>query len=403
MNLRISARARAVQPSPTLALAAKAKARRAAGEDIVGFGAGEPDFDTPAHVKAAAIRALEHGQTKYTATGGIAELKAAIQGRLAAGDGLSYDPEQILVSCGAKHSLYNLFQAVLDPGDEVVIPAPYWVSYPEMARLAGAIPIIVPCREADGFRLDGAALERALGPRTRLVVLNSPNNPTGAVLSARRLGELGELLARHPEVVVASDDIYERLLYTGEKFATIAAVAPALRERTVIVSGVSKTFAMTGWRIGYAAGPAELIAAMGRIQDQTTSNPTTFAQWGAVAALAGPDTEVEAMRAEFDRRRRRLLALLAEIPGVHCVVPEGAFYAFPNIERLLGREFGGVAVGDDVRFCELLLERGVAAVPGTPFGSPGHLRLSFALGLPDIEKGLARLAAFAAELAPGAA
>ncbi|MHB8419451.1 MAG: pyridoxal phosphate-dependent aminotransferase [Myxococcales bacterium] len=398
MSVELSARARAVEPSPTLALAAKAKALRAQGQDIVGFAAGEPDFDTPAFIKEAAVRALAQGQTKYTPTAGIVELRGAIGWKLRRDVGLEYRPEEILVSCGAKHSLYNLCQALLEDGAEAVIPSPYWVSYPEMVRLAGAAPVFAACREEDGFVLSAAALERALSPRTRLVVLNSPNNPTGVVLPRKTLGEIGELLASRPGILIATDDIYERLIYTGEPFANILQAAPSLRERTVIVNGVSKTFAMTGWRIGWAAGPAELIAAMGRIQDQTTSGPTTFAQWGALAALTGPSDEVERMRGEFDRRRRRLLALLHAIPGVSCVEPAGAFYAFPNVEALLRKKLGGGPVGTDGRLCELLLERGVAAVPGAPFGAPGHLRLSFALSLEELEKGVARIAALAAEL-----
>jgi len=400
VSIRISARARAVKPSPTLALAAKAKARRAAGEDVVGFGAGEPDFDTPQFIKDAAVRALSLGYTKYTATAGIVELREAICQKLRRDAGFEYRPEEVLVSCGAKHSLYNLFQALLEAGDEVVIPSPYWVSYPEMAVLAGAKPVFAACREADSFVLSAAAVERALTPRTRLVVLNSPNNPTGAVMPARVLREIGEVLAKRSDVVVASDDIYERLVYGGEPFSNVLQAVPALRDRTVIVSGVSKTFAMTGWRVGYAAGPAELIAAMGRIQDQTTSGPTTFAQWGALAALAGPPDDVERMRVEFDRRRRRLLELVRAIPGVSCVEPTGAFYAFPNIEPLLRRRLDDRPVGTDTRFCEILLERGVAAVPGEPFGAPGHLRLSFALSLEEMEKGVARIARLAADLSP---
>jgi aspartate aminotransferase len=400
MSVKISRRALAVSPSPTLALGAKAKARRAAGEDIVGFGAGEPDFDTPGFIKEAAVRALSLGYTKYTATSGVLELRTAIAKKLERDNGLTYSPEQVLVSCGAKHSLYNLFQAILDDGDEVVIPSPYWVSYPEMARLAGAVPVFAECREADGFVLTAAAVEKALTARTRLLILNSPNNPTGAVLPGRTLGEIAEVLAKRPEVVVASDDIYERLLYSTEPFRNIAQLAPALRARTVVINGVSKTFAMTGWRIGYAAGPSEVIAAMGRLQDQITSNPTSFAQWGALAALSGPPDDVYRMRTEFDRRRLRLMELLRAIPGLSCVEPAGAFYAFPNIAPLLARRHHGEVIGTDDRFCEILLDRGVAAVPGRPFGAPGHLRLSFALATADIEKGVARIAKLAAELQP---
>lgn len=401
MRALASVRAQAIQPSPTLALAAEAKARRARGEDVVGFGAGEPDFDTPDYVKDAAIRALGAGCTKYTPTGGLPELKRAIQGKFARENGLDYRPEELLVSCGAKQSLYNLFQATLDPGDEVVIPSPYWVSYPDMARLAGAEPRFAVATEATGFCPTAEVLERALTPKTRLLILNSPCNPTGALLDRRLLGEIAELLAPRTDLLVGSDDIYERLLYGDEPFANLLTVAPGLRERTVLVNGVSKTFAMTGWRIGYAAGPVEIMAAMGRIQDQSTSCPTSFAQWGAVAALDGSGEEPERMRLEFDRRRRRMVALLREIPGVACVEPLGAFYAFPSIVQLLSRAYRGERVETDVRFCQILLDRGVAAVPGEPFGAPGHVRLSFALGMEELEKGISRLAAFAAELRTG--
>ena len=303
------------------------------------------------------------------------------------------------MSCGAKHSLYNLFQALLDDGDEVVIPSPYWVSYPEMARLAGAVPVFAECREADGFVPTAAAVERALTPRTRLLVLNSPNNPTGAVLPGRALAEIAEVLAKWPR----RRHRQRRHLRAAPLFErAVPQHRPArprrCADRTVVINGVSKTFAMTGWRIGYAAGPTEVIAAMSRIQDQTTSNPTSFAQWGALAALSGPPDDVYRMRAEFDRRRLRLIELLRDIPGLSCVEPAGAFYAFPNIEPLLQRRHHDEVIGTDDRFCEILLDRGVAAVPGRPFGAPGHLRLSFALALEDIEKGVGRIAQVVSEL-----
>ncbi len=399
--MRISERARAIRPSPTLAIAAEAKARTARGEDIVGFGAGEPDFDTPEYVKRAAIRALEEGFTKYTPTAGILELRQAICEKLRAENRLDVSPEEVIVSCGAKQSLYNLFQALLDPGDEVVVPSPYWVSYPDMIVLAGGRPVFAKAGEEDGFQVTAGAIERALTPRSRALVLNSPCNPTGSVLSRERLGEIAELVAARPDLVVVSDDIYEQLIYSGEPFENLASMRPALAERTVVVNGFSKTYAMTGWRIGYAAGPRELVAAMGRIQDQSTSNPTSFAQKGALAALLGGAegrAVLERMRTEFDRRRRRMLSLLREIPGVSCVEPLGAFYAFPNVEGLLGRRLEGRILATAVDLCQALLSRGVAAVPGEPFGAPGHLRLSFALGMADLEKGVGRIARLGRDL-----
>ncbi|MHB1845747.1 MAG: pyridoxal phosphate-dependent aminotransferase [Deltaproteobacteria bacterium] len=400
--MKLSGRVRAVKASPTLAIAAEAKARKARGEDIVGFGAGEPDFDTPAFIKRAAIDALEGGFTKYTATGGIPELRQAICDKLRDENRFACSPEQVLVSCGAKQSLYNLFQAVVDPGDEVVIPSPYWVSYPDMVLLAGGRPVFAQASEEEGFQISAAAIERALTPSARILVLNSPSNPTGAVLGRRRPPEIAELVASRPGLLVVSDDIYEHLIYSGEPFENLSSVAPALAERTVLVNGFSKTFAMTGWRMGYAAGPKELIAAMGRIQDQSTSNATSFVQKGALAALQGGAEGraiLEGMRGEFDRRRRRMVSLLREIPGVRCVEPLGAFYAFPNVEGLLGKRLEGRLIGTDGELCSALLDRGVAAVPGSPFGAPGHVRLSFALALSDIEKGLARISKLAAELA----
>jgi aspartate aminotransferase len=391
---RLSARAQRLAPSPTLALNARVRALRAKGVDVVGFGVGEPDFDTPAHIKRAAIEALQEGFTKYTDTGGIPELRAAVVAKLSAERGQTYAPDEILVSCGAKHCLFNFFQAVLEEGDEVVIPSPYWVSYPDMVSVAGGRPVFAAAEERDAFRLRPDVLARAFGAKTRALVLNSPCNPTGAVLPEARLREIAELLRQHPNVWVVTDDIYERLIYTGEPFRNLLSVAPDLRERTLVVSGVSKTYSMTGWRIGYAAGPRELVQVMKRIQDQSTSNATSFAQRGALAALEGPNDGPELMRQEFDRRRRRMMSLLREIPGITCAEPEGAFYTFPGVHSLLPQ----LEEATSSRFCDLLLDRGVAAVPGECFGAPGHIRLSFAVALPELEKGLARLAAFAEEL-----
>jgi aspartate aminotransferase len=395
--LRLSGRSKRLEPSPTLALNAKVRALRARGVDVVGFGVGEPDFDTPVHIKRAAIQALEEGFTKYTDTAGIPELRAAVVKKLVDERALVYRPDEILISCGAKHCLFNFFQAILQEGDEVVVPAPYWVSYPDLVGIAGGRPVFAAAQERDAFHLRPDVLARAFSAKTRALVLNSPCNPTGAVLPEGHLREIAELLRQHPDVWVVTDDIYERLIYTGDPFHNLLSVAPDLRDRTLVVSGVSKTYAMTGWRIGYAAGPLDLVQAMKRIQDQSTSNATSFAQRGALAALEGPSDELDRMRLEFDRRRHRMMELLRAIPGVTCAEPEGAFYAFPGIHALLP----SLAEPTSAHFCDLLLERGVAAVPGEPFGAPGHIRLSFAVALPELEKGLARLSAFAAELRRG--
>lgn len=391
-------RLKSIKPSPTLALNAKAKALAAKGIDVVSFAAGEPDFDTPKFIKDAAIAALNEGFTKYTATAGIPELRSAIAKKLEKENQLKFAPEQVLVSCGAKHSLYNLFQALLSEGDEVIIFAPYWVSYPDMVRLAGGTPVIVDTDEKDGYVPDAKLLQRALTPRTKAVVLNSPSNPTGAVLSRDGLAQIASVLKGH-DCLIVTDDIYEKLLYKNEPFVNIANVAPELAPRTVVVNGFSKAFSMTGWRLGYAAGPKELIASMQSIQDQSTSNPTSFAQKAAVAALEGPTDELQKMVVEFKARRDLFVHGLNAIPGLRCPTPDGAFYVFPNVEPLIGKSFKGTAVSGSVHLSELLLEHfQLAAVPGLPFGAEGYLRLSFATSRQVIEKGLGRLREFVAQL-----
>ncbi len=393
--MKLARRLQTIKPSPTLALNARAKALAAAGEDVVGFAAGEPDFDTPEHIKRAAIQALEEGFTKYTATAGTPELRAAICEKLKVDNALSYTPEQVVVSNGAKQCLYNFFQAVLDEGDEVIIFNPAWMSYPEMVALAGGRPVFVPTREEDGWVPDPERFERAIGPRTRAVVLNSPSNPTGAVLSAGALGALVRVLERHPDVLVVTDDIYEKLLYTGRPFVQVLNVAPQLADRTLVVNGLSKAFAMTGWRLGYAAGPKPLISAMSMIQDQSTSNASSIGQRAATAALRGPMQTVEAMAREFWARRDLFVAGLLALPGVRLRPPEGAFYLFPSFHGLLGKRHRGQLLEGSVQLSEVLLEDyRVAAVPGTPFGGEGHLRFSFAASRATIEKGLARLRDF---------
>jgi aspartate aminotransferase len=396
--MQLAKRVKAIKPSPTLALNAKAKALAAKGVDVVSFAAGEPDFDTPKFIKDAAIAALNAGFTKYTATGGIPELKAAIAKKLVRDNKLEYTAEQILVSDGAKHSLYNLFQALLSPGDEVIIFAPYWVSYPDMVALADGKPVIIETSAEEGYAPDPRELRNALSPRTRAVVLNSPCNPTGAVLSRAALSKVADALKGH-DCLLVTDDIYEKLLYVPGPFENIANVAPELAPRTVVVNGFSKAYAMTGWRLGYAAGPKELIGAMQMIQDQSTSNASSFSQKAAVAALEGPASEMDAMVAEFKARRDLIVEGLRKIPGINCRTPDGAFYAFPNVGELIGRSYKGKPIAGSVHLSEILLDDfSLAAVPGEPFGAEGHLRFSFATSRAVIEKGLKRLAEFVAAL-----
>ncbi|RMG20899.1 MAG: pyridoxal phosphate-dependent aminotransferase [Deltaproteobacteria bacterium] len=397
--MRLSHRARAVKPSATLATAAKARALKARGVDVVTFGTGEPDFDTPVHIKEAAVQALREGATKYPPVSGIPPLKEAIRARYRKAHGLDFEDAQVLVTVGAKQALYNLCQALLDAGDEALLVTPCWVSYPDMVTLAGATPVRVEARAEDGFEPRPEAVEAAIGPRTRLILLNSPSNPTGAVYGRDTLAGLAEVLRRHPDVVVVSDDIYEQILYDGRRFENLLSVAPDLADRTVIVSGVSKAYAMTGWRIGWAVGPEAIIAAMQKIQGQSTSGATHFAQAGAVAALTGDQSVVAEMVAAFDTRRRHLVEGLASIEGVACAMPGGAFYAFPDLRALLGRRFEGRPLEDSVALADALLEaEAVACVPGGPFGAEGFLRLSFATSTEEIDRGLERIRRFVEQL-----
>ena len=396
---RLSHRARAVKPSATLATAAKARALKAKGVDVVAFGTGEPDFDTPEHIKQAATEALARGRTKYPPVGGIPELKEAIAERYAAERGLSYASEEIVVTVGAKQALYNLCQAVLDEGDEAVLVGPCWVSYPDMVSLAGGRPRLVGAPPETDFNPVAADVEAAMTGRTRLLFLNSPSNPTGAVYTEACLRELAEVVRRHPDLIVVSDDIYERILYDGRRFQNILSVAPDLRDRTVVISGVSKAYAMTGWRIGWAVGPQDLIGAMQKIQGQSTSGATHFAQVGAVAALTGDQSVVDEMVAAFDARRRHIVAGLEAIEGISCFMPGGAFYAFPDVRALLGRRHEGRRLETSVDVTDALLDaEAVACVPGGPFGAEGFLRLSFATSLEEIDRGLERIARFVGSL-----
>ncbi len=387
-TVQLSQRVQRIQPSPTLAITARAARLRAEGKDVIGFGAGEPDFDTPDFVKEAAIRAIRDGFTKYTAVAGTAELRQAVCEKFRRDNGLEYDPEQVLVSVGGKQSFYNLAQALLDPGDEVVIPAPYWVSYPDMVLLADGVPVIVSAGIEQGFKITPEQLEAAITPRTRLLVLNSPSNPTGATYGRAELAALGEVLRRHPRVLVTSDDIYEHIRLGEQPFCNILMACPDLYERTIVLNGVSKAYAMTGWRIGYAAGPRELIDAMKKIQSQSTSNPTSIAQVAAQAALEGDQSCIETMNAAFRERHRFVVEALNALPGVRCLPSQGAFYAFPHMAQAME----SLGLKDDVAFGEHLIEKiGIALVPGSAFGAPGYMRLSFATSMQNLQEGLGRL------------
>jgi aspartate aminotransferase len=382
-------RLKTLAPSPTLAMQARAKAMRAQGIDVISFGAGEPDFDTPERIKQAAVRAMQQGLTKYTEVGGVPELRAAICTKLRRDQGLEYTPDEVTVSCGGKHTLFNIFMALINPGDEVLIPSPYWVSYPEQVRLVGGVPVAVETPETTGFDLDPAELRRALTPRTRMVILDSPGNPTGAVFSAAALGEVAKMAIEH-DLWVISDECYAALSYDGPA-PSIASLGAEVRARTLVVNTCSKTYAMTGWRIGFAAGPKAVIKAMTDVQSQVTSNPASVAQWAAVEAMNGPQDEVPMMVAEFDKRRHVIIDGLNAIPGVRCVMPKGAFYAFPNVSGLFGKRWKGGTLGGSADVCAFLLDEArIATVAGVDFGSDAHIRLSYATGLEPIREGLRR-------------
>lgn len=393
--MRLAERARRIIPSPTLAIDSLAKQMKADGIDVVGFGAGEPDFDTPAHIRKAAIDAIEAGHTRYTATGGIPELKAAIAEKVRRDHGLEYTPEEVVVSCGAKQVLYNAFQVLLEPGDEVIIPAPYWLTYLEQVRLAGGVPVVLETRQEDGFVPTPELLASKLTDRTRAVVLNSPNNPTGAVYPQEVLEGLARVLLDYPECAIISDEIYESLVYDQDRPVSIAAVHPDIKARTLIVNGVSKAYAMTGWRIGYAVGPKVVAKAMTDLQSQSTSNPTSISQRAALAALEGPQGSVEEMRRAFDQRRRYMVERLARLPGVTCPLPGGAFYAFPRVDAAFGRSINGRTINNSDDLAQALLEEAhVALVPGSAFGADNFIRLSYATSMEAIEEGLDRIEAF---------
>jgi len=385
-------RLKTLAPSATLAIQAKAKALRVQGIDVISFSVGEPDFDTPERIKEAAVRALKQGHTKYTEVPGIPELRAAVCQKFRRDNGLEYEPGEVLISCGAKHTLYNIYLALLNPADEVLVPSPYWVSYPEQVRLVGGVPVEVATDEESGFQVDPARLEAAVTPRTKAVVLNSPNNPTGAVFSTETLDAVARV-AVEKNLWVISDECYEALTYEG-RHISIASLGAEIKARTIVVNTCSKAYAMTGWRIGYAAGPRALITAMSDVQSQVTSNPSSIAQWAAVEALSGPQDEVAKMVGEFDRRRRVVVEGLNRILGIRCTVPAGAFYAFPNVSGLFVKRWRGQPLRSSPDVAAFLLEAArVAVVPGLDFGSDRHIRISYAADLDTLKEGLTRMEA----------
>ena len=391
MENRVAQRAANIKPSPTLAVTAKAAELKAAGRDIIALSAGEPDFDTPEHIKEAAVKAIRDGKTKYTAAGGMPELKQAVADKFRRENNLVYGPDQILVSCGAKHSIYNVMQALLNPGDEVIIPSPYWVSYPDMAKLAGAEPVAVRAGIRQRFKITGKQLERSITGNTRLVMFNSPSNPTGVSYSDTELAELAAVLVEHPEIVVLTDDIYEHILWGQDGFRNILNVCPELADRTVVVNGVSKAYSMTGWRIGYLGGPVSLVKAAQKIQSQSTSNPSSVSQYAALAALNGDQTYINESTAIFRQRHDFVHAGLNAIEGVECTAADGTFYSFPNMQGVIDRLDG---IKNDVELGEYLLERAeVALVPGSAFGAKGYMRLSYATSMENLETAIERLRA----------
>ncbi len=388
----IAKRALAIKPSPTLAMAARAKAMKAQGIDVVDFGVGEPDFDTPQHIKDAAKKAIDSGFTKYTPSSGTDELREAVVRKFKTDNGLEYDKTQVLISCGAKQSLYNIAEALFDPGDEVIIPAPYWVSYPDQVVLNDARPVIVETTEAEKFTLSAKKLESAVTKKTKAIILNSPSNPTGLAYDKKTLEEIATVAVRH-KIYVISDEIYEKLIYDGFTHTSIASLGREIKDLTIVVNGVSKSHAMTGWRIGYAAGPKDVITAMANIQSQSTSNPASISQKAALEALTGSQEFLTAMNAEFDKRRKYMVERLNSIAGLSCLMPVGAFYAFPRVSSHFGkRSAAGTAIRNSSDFANVLLDEAkVALVSGDSFGADAHIRLSYATSMENIRKGLDRI------------
>lgn len=389
--MRLSSRTKQISASPTLALDAKTKKLISEGVDVVSFGVGEPDFDTPIHIRKTAIEAIEKGFTRYTASNGIADLRQAVCDKFRTDNGLDYKPAEVLVSSGAKHSIYNAVMALCEDGDEVLMPVPYWVSYPEMIRLAGGKPVEIPTTIATGFKVTAEQVEKAITPKTSLIIINSPSNPTGAIYTEEEMRAIAKVCVKH-SVAVISDEIYEKLIYEG-KHVSFAALSPEAKDITITVNGVSKAFAMTGWRIGYAAGPKDAIDAMANLQSHSTSNANSIAQKAAVAGLKGPQEPLEAMRVEFEKRRNYMVNRLNEMPGFKCLTPPGAFYTYPDVSALIGKKVAGTIVTSDSVLADILLDDArIAAVPGSAFGSKGNLRFSYATSMKAIEEGMNRLA-----------
>ncbi|MCF6283335.1 MAG: pyridoxal phosphate-dependent aminotransferase [Candidatus Polarisedimenticolaceae bacterium] len=389
MSTKLSHRVMAVKPSPTLAITARAAEMRAAGKDVIGLGAGEPDFDTPDHIKAAAIQAIHDGHTKYTPVDGTATLKKAIIKKFKRDNKLDYAANQILVSCGGKQSFFNMAQALINPGDEVIIPAPYWVSYPDMVLLAEGKPVIVEADAEQSFKILPAQLEAAITDKTRLFVINSPSNPTGMAYSHDELAALGDVLKKHPQVIIATDDMYEHIRWSDEPFVNILNACPELYDRTLVLNGVSKAYSMTGWRIGYAGGPADIIKAMKKIQSQSTSNPTSISQYATEAALNGPQTCIAEMMVHFKQRHDYVLERLNAMPDISCLPSDGTFYLFPDVSKAIEAIDG---INSDSELAEFLIENaGVAIVPGSAFGLDGHARLSIATSMENLTKALDRI------------
>ncbi len=389
--MSLSSRARNLNPSPTLAMTTKAAQMRREGIDVISFSAGEPDFDTPDNIKQAAIEAIQSGFTKYTPVAGTPELKEAVCKKFARDNGLNYEPSQVIVSCGGKHVIYNALQVLCEEGDEVIIPSPYWVSYPEQVKLTSATPVIIETKEDKEFRLDTKALKQKITDKTKVMILNSPCNPTGAVYDKNTLEQIAELAVAKGMYVI-SDELYEEIIYDGNVHYSIASFGEDIKNLTIMVNGVSKAYAMTGWRIGYGVGPEEVIKAMSKLQGQSTSNPTSISQKAVIEALNGPQDTIEMMVAEFDKRRRYIVDRVNAIPGISCLLPKGAFYVFPNIAELKGRKYKGETITNSSRISDFLLEEArIATVPGVGFGADDYIRISYATSMSNIEKGLDRM------------
>jgi len=391
---RLSIRVQQIKPSATLAITAKAAEMRAAGRSVISLSVGEPDFDTPLAAREAGIAAINSGFTRYTAVAGIPELRQAIAEKFSRDHHLDYSPADILVSTGGKQCIFNLLMAVINPGERVIIPAPYWVSYPDMVKLTEGVPVIVETTAENQFKITAEQLNQVLCHRCKVLFLNSPSNPTGMVYTAEELAAIGEVVRRHPNLIVATDDMYEKIIFDGKPFATFAEVNPDLKEQTVTFNGVSKAYCMTGWRIGLCAGPSLIIKAMAKIQGQSTSNPNSIAQKAALAALTGPTDALVEMVSTYEQRRGWLVKAINAIPGMHAIMPDGAFYVFPSVAGLIGKRTpAGLVIKDDVVLCEWLLEEaGVALVPGTEFGTPEHVRFSYAVAQQTLEDAVSRIA-----------